>query len=150
MKTKIHVYGPQKAMFSISNSHKRSLKNIWKSNPSWHQSNKFLGSFVSTLDKSFFHIILYILKMLWLCKIYYTQNIKSVKSLPLFDFYILVNKMLCFTVFLWLWLNALKKYLAKANINLTRILNLSSLLLLFYSVLTYCSTYNLKIYFFTC
>ena len=124
-----------------------SIKNIWKSNPSWHQSNKFLGSFVSTLDKSFFHIILYILKMLWLCKIYYTQNIKNVKSLPLFDFYILVNQMLCFTVFLWLWLNALKKYLAVAKINLMTIPNSSSLLLLFYSVLTYCSTYNLKIYF---
>ena len=55
--------------------------------------------------------------------------------------------MLCFTVFLWLWHNALKKYLTKAKINFTGILNSSSLLLLFYSVLRYCSTYNLKIYF---
>ena len=54
--------------------------------------------------------------------------------------------MLCFTVFLWLWLKILKKYLAAAKINLMRMLNCRTLLLLFYSVLAYCSTYNLKIY----
>ena len=48
---------------------------------------------------------------------------------------------------IWLWLNAFKKYLAAAKFNLTRRLNYSSLLILFYSVLRYCSTYNLKIYF---
>ena len=39
----------------------------------------------------------------------------------------------------------MNKYLAAAKINLTRILNCSTFLLLFYSVLRYCSTYNLKI-----
>ena len=55
--------------------------------------------------------------------------------------------MLYFAAFLSIWLNALKKHLAAAQIYLKRILNCSSFLVLFYSVLRYCSTSNLKIYF---
>ena len=78
------------------------------------------------INQCFFHNILHMLKMFWLCKIHYTKNFVNLKSLPQFDFYILVCKMLCFTVFLWLWINALNKYLAAAKINLMRILNCAS------------------------
>ena len=45
---------------------------------------------------------------------HYTKNTVNVKSLPCYDVYISVYKMVCFTVFLEQWLNALKKYFAAA------------------------------------
>ena len=110
-----------------------STKNILKSNPSWHHSTKFLSNFSCTIDK-------------WI--IFSSHNEKVLSLLITLHkeycecekftmIWLLYFGLLSFTVFVWLWLNALKK----------RILNCSSLLLLFYSVLRYCNTSNLKIYF---
>ena len=82
-----------------------SMKNIWKPNPSWHHSNKFLGSFACKLDKCFFHNILYIF---WLCKIHYTKNNVNVKVIIIWPLYFSLQNAVSLCSFdydLMLWRN---------------------------------------------